>query len=90
MGTQDIGTGTRTTIVIVAADTLGLPIEAINLYIGDTLYSAFGRFRRLHDAWWCQFLHASCCCGCSRRAVYQGRSRLKHDSRSTGMQERNS
>jgi len=42
MGTQDIGTGTRTTIVIVAAETLGLPIEAINLYIGDTLYPPSG------------------------------------------------
>jgi xanthine dehydrogenase YagR molybdenum-binding subunit len=42
MGTQDIGTGTRTTIVIVAADTLGIPIEAINLYIGDTLYPPSG------------------------------------------------
>jgi xanthine dehydrogenase YagR molybdenum-binding subunit len=42
MGTQDIGTGTRTTIVIVAAETLGIPIEAINLYIGDTLYPRSG------------------------------------------------
>jgi xanthine dehydrogenase YagR molybdenum-binding subunit len=42
MGTQDIGTGTRTLIVIVAADTLGIPIEAINLYIGDTLYPPSG------------------------------------------------
>ncbi len=42
MGTQDIGTGTRTTIVIVAADTLGIPIDAINLYIGDTLYPPSG------------------------------------------------
>ncbi len=42
MGTQDIGTGTRTTIVIVAAETLGIPIEAINLYIGDTLYPLSG------------------------------------------------
>lgn len=42
MGTQDIGTGTRTTIVIVAAETLGLPIEAINLYIGDTMYPPSG------------------------------------------------
>jgi len=38
MATQDIGTGTRTTIQIVAADTLGLPVEAIHLHIGDTLY----------------------------------------------------
>lgn len=42
MGTQDIGTGTRTTIAIVAAETLGLPIDAINLYIGDTLYPPSG------------------------------------------------
>jgi xanthine dehydrogenase YagR molybdenum-binding subunit len=42
MATQDIGTGTRTTIVIVAAETLGLPIEAIKLYIGDTLYPPSG------------------------------------------------
>ncbi|HUJ95918.1 MAG TPA: xanthine dehydrogenase family protein molybdopterin-binding subunit [Terriglobales bacterium] len=42
LGSQDLGTGTRTTIVIVAADTLGLPVEAINLYIGDTLYPPSG------------------------------------------------
>lgn len=42
MGTQDLGTGTRTTIVIVAAETLGLPVEAINLFIGDTLYPPSG------------------------------------------------
>ncbi|MGA8150231.1 MAG: xanthine dehydrogenase family protein molybdopterin-binding subunit [Terriglobales bacterium] len=42
MGTQDIGTGTRTTIVMVAADALGLPIEAINLYIGDSMYPPSG------------------------------------------------
>lgn len=42
MGTQDIGTGTRTTILVVAADTLGLPVEAIKLEIGDTLYPPSG------------------------------------------------
>jgi xanthine dehydrogenase YagR molybdenum-binding subunit len=42
IGTQDIGTGTRTTIAIIVADTLGLPIEAINLYIGDTQYPPSG------------------------------------------------
>ena len=42
MGTQDLGTGTRTTIAIVAAETLGIPIEAINLYIGYTLYPPSG------------------------------------------------
>jgi len=42
MGTQDIGTGTRTTIAVVAADALGLPANAIKLYIGDTLYPPSG------------------------------------------------
>jgi xanthine dehydrogenase YagR molybdenum-binding subunit len=36
MGTQDLGTGTRTTLMIVAADTLGLPLNSINLLIGDS------------------------------------------------------
>ena len=35
MCTQDLGTGTRTVLAIVAAETLGLPIEAIKLNIGD-------------------------------------------------------
>src|SRR5450432_87867 len=38
MGTQDLGTGTRTAIMMIAADTLGLPLEQINLKIGDTQY----------------------------------------------------
>jgi len=42
MGSQDIGTGTRTTILIVASDTLGIPMEGIQLYIGDTLYPPSG------------------------------------------------
>jgi xanthine dehydrogenase YagR molybdenum-binding subunit len=33
--TQDLGTGTRTVIAIVAAETLGVPLEAIKLNIGD-------------------------------------------------------
>jgi xanthine dehydrogenase YagR molybdenum-binding subunit len=40
MATQDIGTGTRTLIAMVAADTLGIPVEAIELFIGDTAYPA--------------------------------------------------
>jgi xanthine dehydrogenase YagR molybdenum-binding subunit len=39
---QDLGTGTRTIILVVAAETLGLPIDAIKLYIGDTLYPPSG------------------------------------------------
>jgi xanthine dehydrogenase YagR molybdenum-binding subunit len=42
LGSQDIGTGTRTTIHIVAAETLGLPVDAITLYIGDSMYPPSG------------------------------------------------
>lgn len=36
MGTQDLGTGTRTAVMIVVADSLGLPLEAVKLTIGDS------------------------------------------------------
>jgi len=42
MGTQDLGTGTRTAILIVAADTLGLSIDQIQLKIGDNQYPQSG------------------------------------------------
>lgn len=42
MGSQDLGTGTRTVILAIAADTLGIPIDAIQLHIGDTLYPPSG------------------------------------------------
>ncbi len=42
MGTQDLGVGTRTAILIVAGETLGLPIERIKLDIGDNQYPASG------------------------------------------------
>jgi xanthine dehydrogenase YagR molybdenum-binding subunit len=35
LATQDLGTGTRTTIGIVAAETFGLPFEAVKVHIGD-------------------------------------------------------
>ncbi|MDQ6676357.1 MAG: xanthine dehydrogenase family protein molybdopterin-binding subunit [Acidobacteriota bacterium] len=35
LGSQDLGTGTRTVITQVAAETLGLPMSAITLRIGD-------------------------------------------------------
>lgn len=35
-GTQDIGTGSRTGLTQVAAEELGLPIEQVNLLLGDT------------------------------------------------------
>jgi xanthine dehydrogenase YagR molybdenum-binding subunit len=42
MGTQDLGTGTRTAIMAVAADTLGLTPQQINLLYGDTQYPPSG------------------------------------------------
>jgi xanthine dehydrogenase YagR molybdenum-binding subunit len=42
IGSQDLGTGTRTAILIVAGDTLGLPIEKIKLELGDNQYPADG------------------------------------------------
>jgi xanthine dehydrogenase YagR molybdenum-binding subunit len=36
LGSQDLGTGTKTIIVQVAAETLGLPMSAIKLNVGDS------------------------------------------------------
>jgi xanthine dehydrogenase YagR molybdenum-binding subunit len=36
IGTQDIGTGTRTVVAMVTAETMGLPLEAVQAAIGDT------------------------------------------------------
>jgi xanthine dehydrogenase YagR molybdenum-binding subunit len=41
-GTQDLGTGTRTVVAIVAAETLGLPVSAAKPEIGDTQYPFSG------------------------------------------------
>ncbi len=42
LGSQDLGTGTRTVIGIVAADTLGLPLNAIKVNLGDSKYPPSG------------------------------------------------
>ena len=42
IGTQDLGTGTRTTIPIVIAETLGLPMESVKLYMGKNSYPVAG------------------------------------------------
>ena len=42
MGTQDLGTGCRTIITIVAADTLGIPMNDVKLLIGDSRYPVSG------------------------------------------------
>jgi xanthine dehydrogenase YagR molybdenum-binding subunit len=41
-GTQDLGTGTRTVIALVAADLLGLKPEQVMVRIGDTQYPPSG------------------------------------------------
>lgn len=42
LGSQDLGTGTRTVITMVAAETLGLPLGAVTLRIGDSDYPPSG------------------------------------------------
>ena len=42
LGSQDLGTGTRTVIAMVAAETLGLPVRAITVNIGDNKYPESG------------------------------------------------
>ena len=42
LGSQDLGTGTRTVIAIVTAETLGLPVEAVKVNIGDNKYLPAG------------------------------------------------
>jgi xanthine dehydrogenase YagR molybdenum-binding subunit len=41
-GVQDIGTGTKTVLAQVAAEEMGLPLEAVRVVIGDTLPTPFG------------------------------------------------
>ena len=41
-GTQDIGTGARTIVTMVAAETLGLPYTAVKAEIGDSLHPFSG------------------------------------------------
>jgi len=42
LGSQDLGTGTRTIIALVAGETFGLPIPAITVNIGDSHYPPSG------------------------------------------------
>jgi xanthine dehydrogenase YagR molybdenum-binding subunit len=42
VSSQDIGTGTRTAIAIVVAESLGLPLEAVTVRLGDSRYPASG------------------------------------------------
>jgi xanthine dehydrogenase YagR molybdenum-binding subunit len=42
IGTQDLGTGTRTVIALVLAETLGLRVEEVRVSIGESRYPASG------------------------------------------------
>lgn len=42
IGTQDLGTGTRTALAIVVAETLGLALDAVDVKIGKNSYPAAG------------------------------------------------
>src|SRR5207302_920578 len=42
LGSQDLGTGTRTCILMVTADALGTPMEGIQLHVGDTSFPRSG------------------------------------------------
>ena len=42
LGSQDLGTGTRTVIAVTAAETFGLPVEAVTVNLGDSKYPASG------------------------------------------------
>jgi xanthine dehydrogenase YagR molybdenum-binding subunit len=42
LGTQDLGSGTRTIVAMVLAETLGLPVEAVTVNMGDSQYPASG------------------------------------------------
>jgi xanthine dehydrogenase YagR molybdenum-binding subunit len=42
MGTQDLGTGTRTAVEMIACDTLGLPMGSVKVMIGDNRFPASG------------------------------------------------
>jgi xanthine dehydrogenase YagR molybdenum-binding subunit len=42
ISSQDIGTGTRTVIAIVVAETFGLPLDKVKVHLGDSTYPASG------------------------------------------------
>ena len=42
IGSQDLGTGTRTVIGIVVAETFGLPLDAVTVRLGDSSYPLSG------------------------------------------------
>ena len=42
LGSQDLGTGTRTVIAITVAETFGLPVDAVKVEIGDSKYPPDG------------------------------------------------
>ena len=77
MGTQDIGTGTRTCIAVVAADALGLKVGRHQTVHRRHAVSAVGWVGRVHHAGRRQFVHAARSCRCSRRLVRESRARAE-------------
>ena len=77
MGTQDIGTGTRTCIAVVAAETLGLPVDDDQALHRRHAVPALGRVRRIHHSGRRQLLYSTRRRRCARRAVREGCARLE-------------
>ncbi len=77
MGTQDIGTGTRTCIAVVAADALGLKVGRHQAVHRRYAVSAVGWVGRVDHAGRSQFVHAARSRRCARRLVREGRARAE-------------
>ena len=77
IGTQDLGVGTRTCVGIVVAESLGLPLEAVQVNIGQQLVSSLRRLRRQHDDRRHFVVVAACGDRGARRAVEEGRRRAE-------------
>ena len=76
LGSQDLGTGTRTAIAIVAAETLGLPVEAITVNIGDSKFPASGASGGSTTIGGVSASTRRGCGGCPGSTLRRGRSQL--------------
>ena len=88
MGTQDLGTGTRTIMTQVAAETLGLQMSQIKLVIGDNSLPAGRQFRRIHHGRWRLLGHAQIGRQRPRQALRSGRAGAQRPTRGPGSRRR--
>ncbi len=88
LGTQDLGTGCLTIITIVAADTLGIPMENIKVMHRRQPLSSLRRQRWKHNLRRRNFVYAAWRGGCAQRAVCEGCSRAEGQARGTGSRRR--